>query len=461
MEVISFGKYLASPEYRKYPYDGLVGWLIGKFPPSVADLQSKYDFAYYSSMNAAVTAVNNGTANADATKETAVAGVYTDKSGGKNVVLLKDATETSTISVSKDMTINLGGHAIRSTAATCINVTAGNVTIDGRLDGSSVNVFGSGSMCFAIQTSASSTVEVCGGSYEIENNTTNSMNLCMYALGDLKLTKCKITAASSNGMAGAIQHSGRLSASCCIFSAYSEKKDVPAIKSISTATIALSNCKVIATSVAGTVIGISIYGIATLSNCDIRAYSNYLYGDETYYEASSSGVSNKGTLTINDCYVFGTHCGLSNHGTLYVNGGTYEGYGHGGFYFAGTGTTSYARNAVIRDCDMPDGYTATATRNGAGFYIGGAADNNNNNVYMDNCKIHGSNLGQVFVLRGSSGEVNNSLYISNSTIDDGARIRIDNDTHKLYIGKGNNFTAEDTSLPSAVVETDDVYVRVG
>ena len=48
------------------------------------ELQEQYAFSYYSTMNKAVTDVNNGTAgvNADATKDTAAAGVYIDENGG-------------------------------------------------------------------------------------------------------------------------------------------------------------------------------------------------------------------------------------------------------------------------------------------------------------------------------------------------------------------------------------------
>ena len=196
-----------------------------------------------------------------------------------------------------------------------------------------------------------------------------------------------------------------------------------------------------------------------MSNCDIRAYSNYEY--DTKWTKASQGIYNgTGTIIANNCYVFGTHSGVENSGTMYVNGGTYEGYGHGGFYFLGNGSTSYVRNATIRGCNLPDGYTDIGGgRNGAGFYIGGGSGNDNISVYMDNCNVYGNNKDQAIVLRGSSGEQNNSLYISNSTIPDGYKIRIDNDTHKLYIGKGNNFTAEDTNRPSAVVVTDEVYVR--
>jgi hypothetical protein len=210
----------------------------------------------------------------------------------------------------------------------------------------------------------------------------------------------------------------------------------------------------------GEVVGVSNDGGTTITNCNIRAYSNY-HKDGAGYSVSSQGVGNKGTLTINDCYVLGTHSGLSNYGTLYVNGGTYEGYGHGGIYFSGTGTTSYVRNATLKDSlTMPDGYTATSQRNGAGFYIGGTTGNNIK-VYMDNCKIYGT--ASQIVLRGSSNEKNNTLKISNSDLydlnGDYLSVRIDNDTHKLYIGKGCNFTAENTTLPSAVIATDEVYVQ--
>ena len=163
-----------------------------------------------------------------------------------------------------------------------------------------------------------------------------------------------------------------------------------------------------------------------------------------------------GTLTINDCYVMGTHSGMQNDGTLYVNGGTFESYGHGGIYFTGEGTTAYVRNATLKDSlTMPEGWEGTSQHNGAGFYIGGGS---NENVYMDNCDIYGSAAYQMFVIKGS----NNALYVSNSTINNltggDTKIRIDGN-NKMYLGIGNNFTAEDTNNPDAVIVTNEVYVQ--
>lgn len=167
----------------------------------------------------------------------------------------------------------------------------------------------------------------------------------------------------------------------------------------------------------------------------------------------------------------GTHSGVQNQGTLYVNGGTYEGYGHGGFYFTESGTTSYVRNATIRECAMPNGYSDLDTDGGcnyAGFYIGGDVDENNITVYMDNCDIYGSK--RPFVFRGTDGEQNNTVYISNSRINKDYTeigIRIDNDTHRLYIGQNCNFDISNCGIPSwrpqfdmstVVFETDEVYI---
>ena len=98
----------------------------------------------------------------------------------------------------------------------------------------------------------------------------------------------------------------------------------------------------------------------------------------------------------------------------------------------------------------------------------GGADSNNITVYMDNCDIYGS--ANQIVLRGTSNEKNNSLYISNSTIHDldgnNIAVHIDNDTHRLYIGKGNNFTASNavtwgtiTNWDGIVVNTDETYIK--
>jgi hypothetical protein len=397
------------------------------------------NMVYYNTLNKAVNDVNAGTigANADANKNTAVAGVYTDKDGGKNVVLLKDTNEATRVSPSVDMTINLGGHVLSADDTYCIDVCAGNLVVDGRLPGSAIKMFTSStSMSYCIMVRGASSAEsvtVNGGNYFMSSDGTSVAIRNNKENTKLVVSNCDIEVSNSSGRGVGIFNAG---------------------------VAIISGCDITASAIGNSAESHAITngGEATISNCDIRAYSNY-HKDGDGYSASSRGVFNSGTLTINDCYVLGTHSGMENHGTLYVNGGTYESYGHGGIYFADTGTTAYVRNATLKDSlTMPEGYTGTSQHNGAGFYIGGG---DNMKVYMDNCKIYGS--ASQIVLRGSSNEKNNTLKISNSDLydldGDYLSVRIDNDTHKLYIGKGCNFTAENTTLPSAVIATDEVYVQ--
>lgn len=454
MEEISYAKYLASPEYRKYPYKGLIGWLIYKAAPSVEDLQKKYDFTYYSSMTAAVTAVNNGTSNADATKETAVAGVYTDENGSKNVVLLKDTTETATISVSKDMIINLGGHTLNATAATAIELTSGSLEIDGRLKGSRIEKTNNSGTGYLVNTTAETDLVVNAGEYFLSGGGT--LGYCFNILGKAFISNANINAdMTSLGVYGVfIGETGStlISGAKVTIATGANNKQAAAVTNFGTATV--SNCKIKLSVISGSSNAIGNAGYATVSNCDIKAYSNYSANASGSYTASSTGVNNHGNITISDCHVFGTHSGLTNYGTLYVTGGTYEGYGHGGFYFTGTDSIAYVRNTTMRNCDMPEGYVDNGGgNNGAGFYLGTGSGVT---VYMDNCRIQGRDgTSQVFVLRDSY----KTLYISNSTINEGTKIRIDTDTNKLYIGKGCNFTAEDTNRPTAVIQTDEVYAQ--
>lgn len=188
------------------------------------------------------------------------------------------------------------------------------------------------------------------------------------------------------------------------------------------------------------------------------------YIADAYYEANvldsiAVSVNANSTLIANNCYMYGTHSALQNKGTVYIDGGIYESFGHGGIYMAGNG---YIKNATIRECDVhkefADGIKTNG--NGAAMYIGGSGTKNKE-IYIDNCEIYSSS--KQIILRGTSNEKNNTLYISNSKLyglDSGSiTVRIDNDTHKLYIGTGNNFEATNTDRESVVILTDETYAK--
>ena len=434
--------------------------------PTVEELQSRYEFEYYSSMAKAVGDVNAGRIgdNADRDKENAVAGIYT-KEDNTYVVLLKDNVEENRIEPRANMIINLGGNKLSSAEECCIDMYSGDVTIDGRLEGSKIEMINTteGKQAKAFQSRVGDKVTINGGTYISESNYDPSgskfSGVIMSAV-NLTIKDATIIAKDSVGGTCGLQIMLGATANIdnCKFEIDSKKYPTVAIQVDSGCTSSISNCD-IKLSTEGRTNGISNSGNSTISNCNIKAYSNYDYSGDAY-TSSSTGIRNEGILTINDCYVMGINSGVSNYGTLYVNGGTYEGFGHGGFYFAGTATESWVRNATIRECEMPEGYTAgSGMDNNAGFYIGGSTGNDNIKVYMDNCNIYGSS--QPIVLRGSSGEKNNTLKISNSKINTDKKIRIDNNDdngHKLYIGIGNNFTAADTTLESAVITENKSYI---
>lgn len=439
--------------------------------PTVEDLQEMYDFTYYSSMNAAVTDVNNGTigTNADATKATAVAGVYTDQ-GHPYVVLLKDTTEATRIKPSVDMTINLGGHRLSSNDIQVFYNASGNLIIDGRLQGSVIDATNTdGNMAIAIQVA--SNVTLIGGSYIGNTKGYSNNGTILVGSGHLNVSNATVIVKETVGTANSIVVYPNASANITKCDISATASDGYPVGVLNYGDLTISGCDLAAISKNGRAYAFMNYATGTISACNIKAYSDYTYSEDgNYYGVVSIGIRNDGQLTLNDCHAIGTHSGLSNHGALYVNGGTYEGYGHGGIYFSGTGTAAYVRNATLKDMlTMPDGYEATSSHNGAAFYIGGSADAANIKVYMDKCDLHGSsNQG---VLRGTSGEKNNSLYISNSRLHDSdgndIHLRLDGGNHTIYIGTGNSFAEENVEFtageyaeqyPSSVFTTNDVYV---
>ena len=462
--------------------------LFDVFPFDVAinRLRSTREAWFYSTLSGAVNDVNAGTigTNENADEASAVACVFFEDE--KPVVgLLKDTTERKRITLSADMTINLGGKTltIENDYYGLIGASGNTnkIVIDGRLSGSAVvlNGIDGGGVLFQIRTN---TFTINGGSYTLNETaasneyksitmktasggTLNAFNCKIinnsvssgHAIennGDATISNCTIAVTSTGKNAYAIDNNANATISNCNITVTSTGKDAYGMSNAGTATI--SNCNIIATSTVQYSYGMSNTGTATISNCNIKAYSNYLAVNGSYV-ANSLGVYSEGILTINDCTVMGTHSGLSNYGVLYINGGTFEGYGHGGIYFVGDSKNAYVRNATLKNfLAMPEGYEENAGNNGAGFYCGGT----NGNIYMDSCDIYGSAPSQIFVIKGS----NNALYVSNSAVHNltggDANIRID-ESNMMYLGVGNNFTAENTNRPGNVIVTNEVYVQGG
>ena len=277
-----------------------------------------------------------------------------------------------------------------------------------------------------------------------------------YNNGHMTIKDSELSGCSVDFKGSALSNLGNIEISNCRINGSSVNQRGFGIENILNATI--ENCDINVSSQVNSY-GICNYenGNITLTDCNVLAYSNY-HSNDNGYASASIGIIDYGISTINNCYAMGTHSGVSANGETTINGGTFESFGHGGIYFCGPGKTSYVRNAIIRSCDMPEGYTYSEDNdNDTGFYIGGGVGADNIVVYMDNCDIYGEKY--PIVLRGTSGEKNNTLYISNSRIYSEKRIRIDTLTHKLYLGVGNNFDESNTQIQKCVIKTDNVYVK--
>ena len=393
-------------------------------------LEQKYELIYYSNFSDAIAEVNNGTIgeiNIN-NKEDAGACIYIDN-GVTNVVLLKDTVLTTAVKPVTDMRINLGGYTLSSESGTAIAGESGNVYIDGSIPGSSIEIHAEGSVsarAITVNTNCNLTIE--GGTYISDSDT--GIAACILVKGSVTVNDATIISSTTNA----------------------SRADGISLSTGGIANVSNSDITAINNSQKSYGIYVGKSCDVTVSNSDIKGYANYNHNGSSY-TASSMGIyhSSGSVLTLNNNHVIGTVAGIQTYGTLYIDGGVIEGYGHGGIYFQGTNATSYIKNATISESDMISGFTNNTGSNHVGFYIGG----NSGNVYMDNCDIISS--GDSIVLRATSGEKNNSLYISNSRISEGSKIRIDNNNHKLYNGVGNNFTSADTTLPEAVTNTEVDY----
>lgn len=407
--------------------------------PTVNELKEEKEFLYYSSLGGAVNAVNNGKNEADVLDEAdAVAAVYTEN-GNNYVVLLKDTTEAKRITISTDMTINFGGHIVNF-----INTTVGFDTIanngdtiifDGKLKGSNINVVGNGANhALGVQIRAGNTAYIYG--LDIQS-TSNGTGDC-YGVN--------------------IKQGTTITISNCNIIVHNKEGRVTQAVTNDTGNCTISNCNIFAASQIGITYGVvNSTGILSISNSEIRSYNNFI--DDENVSCVSNAFGNSGTLTINDCYARGTNKCVYSQGPVYINGGIYESYWSGGIILYSPNVIASIKNATLRECDMPEGYTTNIQSKKTAIFIGGNANATNINVYINNCNIYGSENPILFL--GFLGEKNNNLYISNSNInlDSNGGIKLVTTDNKLYIGKGCNFTADDTTLPESVILTTEEYIR--
>lgn len=421
--------------------------------------------AYYGSLAEAISDLNNGMAvNALAAREGAKVAVFTAHTGAKTVMLLDDVSESAGITVNKDIDLVLYGRKLNlTTPASVLTFGAGTkCRINGEVPGSAIvkEVSGATASTNVILTDGEE-LHISGGRYAITGTNTKT-NLPIKATTsagllevngatveavnpsgaarplqlqnkNTKLTKCTIRSSGASA-AGLFNSSGELIVMDSALYGEGASGKSYAIYHGGTSLL-VERCELYASASANSAHAIEIYGDhpATVRHSTIFADAPDCHMDGN----CSRGIISVGELFVDDCTVFGTHSGIECHQNAYINGGTYTGFCHGGVYISGTNRVSYLNDATLR-CGNYEGQFDYSGKTGeiyGSMYIGGDPTANGLTAYLDGCAITNEG-GHPIVMRGTDGEHDNAVYISNSTVL--GTIRIDNDTLKLYVGVGTN-----------------------
>jgi hypothetical protein len=96
---------------------------------------------YYTDVSSAMTAISNSSYNTseNSTFEDAGCAVLI-QDGAPRILLMKDASYTTTLNINQPITLDLQGRTLTFTNCTGLNVTAENVIIDGTMSGSKIVV---------------------------------------------------------------------------------------------------------------------------------------------------------------------------------------------------------------------------------------------------------------------------------------------------------------------------------
>ena len=428
---------------------------------------------YYSTLAGAVSDSNAGTVgtNADASQGTAVVSLYADENGVPVMTMMQDAAISAGLSFTRDAIFNLNGKKLTANLGNpesyvyAVAVSNGKrLRIIGEATGSAIEaVTGTGTAAYMIYCGIESYLEILGGAYAANAENTN-LGIGVMSFGDLLIRGATISAtakqvrgvAVGSAAGGLGYRPNTIIEDTEIIITGSGKNNKYGVDVQFANETLLDGCTIAADTdaEAGATYGIylgDITGSTIIRNTEVTADSSYKTNGSGGYVVLSIGVyvSADCTYTLLDGVTAkGTHTAASLYSTTDIVGGSYSSAGHG-VYFSGSYTTHRVKGA-----EMDDLYVGTHTntnQNHVGAYIGGNSGSTGISVYADNTNISGSNYS--WVLRNSSGESDNALYISNSNINN-KTIRIDDTTTlRLYLGEGNSFDANDTTRPANVVET--------
>lgn len=371
------------------------------------DTNELTEFKYYSSFALAVQDINSGTIGqrADVNEDGKVASISKNAQGKSVITLHQNSTETATVDIEKDVIINLDTATLTFlNVSKGIQINAGHTEIQGHR-GTIESVYENGN---AILITSNGQLTINGGTYRVQNTTSEKNNAVIRVQsGNARITNAII---QGRGM-----HKG-------------------------------------------------IYGIYT----DVNAYTDVITCDVTTYSNSTVdarcwGIYSKGHVNIRGCNVKSSSHALG--GLFDVDGGTYLGT-HTPIFISRSSdmqyTTTKLRNATIGFMPIPEGYEyKSGTVNIIIF--GGNEHTKDVTAIMDNCVLNSGNIKTTALrMQAAYNEQNLTLKVSNTTVNMAEStnqwfINYESQGHKLYIGEGCNFTAENSSHPQCTWETNERY----
>ena len=414
-------------------------------------VQNNYNVSYYDSLSTALSDIANDDIGDNVSNDENIM-VHRAYYQGKIIpiiTILKDYSELDSITISlDDLLINLNSKTINFTAAssTVISHTAGNLTIADFSESKNGQIEFTGIVASmnGVQSTSTGNIDLINVKFAMQG-TRNTLHRMFFFKSSSKINikNCSFELNTVGGTARVLNFGN----------------------SSNTPEIVIDGCNIAINHTNGdTCEGIYNYGYLNVSNLQLEgtvsdvtaligivntcaltindnnttiicdAPNNDSSGNYSKAIAAMlvSGKENMASTTIKGGYYRGTHSALSAQHNTYVTGGTFISCSHGGIYFSNAGYEYYVENAYI-GCQQYNGQFDFSSMNNSYlgcFYVGGgtAEFNSNIDVYLNNCTLltaTDSDTEKAFVMRGTDGEHNNSVYISNTTIPSGHPVRID------------------------------------
>lgn len=428
---------------------------------------------YYNTLEDAILDMNSDEYNRN-TEDQSTAKIKLLKDSLITISLLDNiTTHTNNLQITKESIINLNGFDINLNGTFWV---LANTTINSK--NSKIKKDNNNTIPFRI--SAFAKLIINDGSYEFTGNSDND-NLNLFLNGgtlELNNVNCKIV---NNGksMTLGIYLGDTIINNSTIY-AQSEFGTVYCIYVPKDKKSIINNSNMHSDSMqdetGSSSIGIANYGELQIFNSKIFADAcGANASSENIIEESATGIINYGLCYCYNTDVTGTLSGFINceNGKVYVEGGTFIGQSHGGFYLAhGVNGEAFIRDAITL-CGHYTGIHGDYINPGgilAQMYVGGGSGEENSNItaYLDGC-IFGEGSDNVYniVLRGSSGEEGHNIHISNSNFTKPRGIRIDKKSMTLNLGAGNIYPEDGFGIDSngnaqdKVIYTDKIYRKYG